>query len=311
MKAFTSFVIASFFAIIDVASAQNSTETSLVRIEHISDVDCASPCDRTAVLFIHGITGGQDTWLNDETQAYWPNLIATDPELGSQVDVFSIDYESDAFSGPSFVTILRELDQRLDEILMNKNYQKAIFVAHSLGGNLARAYLHHLKMRFGHRAMSTFRLVFTLGTPNQGSSLANFAKWLSGNEQMRVLTTLSENDFQQHLNMSTYDILAKHEGSCPDLSFFAAYEMKPMPPVGIIVSRESATALSDGSTIKGFALNHSELAKPSDRDDPLYRWIADEVSECLNGDHLCGGPLEDMCSDQADDGPDPRRPLEN
>ncbi len=309
MKVFIPLILAVLIAMTSSPSAQDSMENNLVRIEHVSDADCASPCSRIAVIFIHGITGGQDTWLNEDTQAHWPNLIATDPAFESLVDVFSIDYDSAPFSGPSFVTILNELARQLDDVLMRKNYNKAIFVGHSLGGNLARAYLHHLKTRYGHRALSTFRLVVTLGTPNKGSSLANFAKWLSGNEQVRVLTTVTENDFQQYLNVSTDDILAKHEGFCPDLSFFSAYEMNAMPLVGIVVSQESATAFSNESTIKGFEMNHSELAKPKGRDDPIYRWVADRVSDCLEGNRLCGGTFDDVCTQMG--GPNPTLALDD
>lgn len=311
MKSTAACALAILSTMIGPVAAQDLTETGVVRIEHISDSHCVSPCSRIAIIFIHGITGNQDTWLNEDTSARWPDLIANDPKFERQIDVFSIDYDSDGFSGPSFVTILKELDQQLDDLLVSKNYEKAIFVAHSLGGNLARAYLHHLKNRYGHEAMSTFRMIFTLGTPNMGSSLANIAKWLSGNEQVRVLTTLSENDFQQHLNVSTNEILAKHEDYCPDLSFFSAYELNPTPPVGVIVTQESATTFSDNSAVKGFRLNHSELAKPRGRDDPLYQWVAGGISSCLNGEDLCGGTFQDGCDRPRPDGPNPMLGLSN
>lgn len=260
---------------LDAASAEP------VRITHESAEDCSIPCDRTAVVFIHGIIGSKATWSADSSNGYWPDLLATDPSLGSKLDVYRVDYDSFLFeAGPSIVDVLRSLQTQLDEIFLKKQYKTAILIGHSLGGNIARAYLMHVKARFGHRALSTFRLTFTLGTPVLGSELATIARVGSSNQQLRVLLPIKVNDFGQFLNLTLSDIENKHQQVyCPRLYRFAAFEEKPLPVVGLVVSKASATA--DSNESMGFSEDHISISKPKDRSSDIYVWVKDKIAACL------------------------------
>jgi hypothetical protein len=183
-------------------------------------------------------------------------------------------------------------------------YPKVVFVAHSLGGDIARAYLIHVAGRYGHASLARFRLVYTFGTPLEGSPRAYFNK-LSLNPQTRVLLPLKINDFLQFTNLLMRDVDAKHKEYCPSLRFLAGYETKPLPGVGIIVSKESATL--DSNESKAFHENHIEMVKPANRTDPdsAYMWVkqgvkacVDASGQCLSAAHLYGGP----CGDTAPDG---------
>jgi len=128
--------------------------------------------------------------------------------------------------------------------MVRKKYEKTIFIAHSLGGIFVRTYLAHVKQAYGHAALSRFRLIVTLGTPNEGADLANFALLLSQNEHMRVLRPIQVNDFQQFLNHSFDDIKSKHE-PCASLRSYAAYEENPIPGIGLVVEKQSAIQGAD------------------------------------------------------------------
>src|SRR5262245_16829550 len=65
--------------------------------EHVRS--CDTPCERLAVIFVHGLTGSRATWSNGNS--FWPDLLATDPEIGKDIDVYRIDYDSFRFSGPA------------------------------------------------------------------------------------------------------------------------------------------------------------------------------------------------------------------
>jgi triacylglycerol esterase/lipase EstA (alpha/beta hydrolase family) len=187
------------------------------------------------------------------------------------------------------MAIETEIDKFLDKLILEKKYSKVIFIAHSLGGILVRTYLLHVKHSYGHAALSRFRMVITLGTPNEGSNLANLGQLFTDNEQIRVLKPIDVNDFQQLLIHMRRDIQGKHE-ACPSLRTFAAFEKKPVSLLlGIVVEEASAT---QGAFAKiGFERNHIELPKPVSPDDPVYSWATRLVADCVRHDvNACPPP---------------------
>src|SRR6266496_4439395 len=73
--------------------------------------NCGSPCDRDLVIFVHGVSGSRETWVNTKTKAYWPNLISEDQEL-AEFDVARLDYESYLLSrGPSIEEVLVDMQE--------------------------------------------------------------------------------------------------------------------------------------------------------------------------------------------------------
>ena len=299
MKAILLWAAATSFLLSGVIA-----RAEVVRVIDESQIACATPCERAAVVFIHGILGSKETWQSGTT--FWPTLLASDPNIGDKVDVYRVDFDSYLFApGPSLVDVLRELQERLDSLLEAKQYSKVFLVGHSLGGNIARDYLLHIKAKYGHRALSIFRVTYTLGTPMLGSSLTSLASFASQNQQLRVLLPIKVNDFQQLLNLTLEDIVNKHhQVYCPEMSVFAAYETKPMGLAGIVVTKESATGYAN--TTQGFDKNHSTLVKPQDRSDLVYRWVADSMGTCIAGRDYCSTPILPDCGRLPEGWPNPR-----
>lgn len=263
-----------------------------VAVLHQGNGNCAAPCPQLAVIFLHGFTGSQETWNNGAGVSF-PKMLAEDPAIGDKLDVYSLSYESLWNSGAPIVETTNQVAAAIDAVVKDKRYGKIVLVAHSLGGNVAREYLAHVKLRYGHAALSRFRLVVTLGTPSEGSELASFAMLFSDNPQLRSLIDIHRSDFLQFLNQTQIDYLSKKiNNRCNSLEFDAGYEMKTTG-LTLIVSRQSATAGADRT--QGFDKNHIELPKPADRQDAVYRWVSDELTLCLNGD--------DRCVNSADPGP--------
>lgn len=294
------------FAIVTILVGVNSARAdAIVRITQESPVSCTEPCERSAVIFIHGILGSQATWENKAKTTSWPIMLAIDPELKGSIDVYRVDYDSFLFSaGPSIVDVLKGLEEQLDAILIEKQYKKVFLIGHSLGGNVARAYLMHIKAAFGHRALSSFNLTFTLGTPVQGSDLANIARLASSNQQIRVLRPIKINDFGQLLNLTLNDIENKHQQVfCPKLLSYAAYEKLPEPMIGLVVSEGSATA--SASVAKGFDRTHTTLVKPEDREDDVYKWVKSNMMACIKGSTICQ-PRTPACGSLPEGWPNPK-----
>jgi pimeloyl-ACP methyl ester carboxylesterase len=268
--------------------ATSAMAEPIARLTPHRAADCPAPCPRAAVIFIHGITGSKETWGSQAGNLYWPTMLANDAALSNDIDIYQIDYDSKLFDGPATMAIETEIDKFLDKLILEKKYSKVIFIAHSLGGILVRTYLLHVKHSYGHAALSRFRMVITLGTPNEGSSLANLGRLATDNEQIRVLRPIDVNDFQQLVNKSIREIQAKHE-ACPSLRTFAAFEKKPVFPLGIIV--EEASATKDAFAKIGFERNHNELPKPASLDDLVYAWATSLVADCVRNDvNACPPP---------------------
>ena len=186
--------------------ATSAMTEPIARLTMHSASECPAPCPRAAVIFIHGITGSKETWGSPAGDLYWPTMLAKEAALSNDIDIYQIDYDSKPFDGPPAVAIETEIEKFLDKLILEKKYSKVIFIAHSLGGIFARTYLLHVKHTYGHAALSRFRMVITLGTPNEGSSLANLGRLATDNEQIRVLRPIDVNDFQQLVNKSIREI---------------------------------------------------------------------------------------------------------
>jgi triacylglycerol esterase/lipase EstA (alpha/beta hydrolase family) len=272
-----------FSIVLMVVSAFAAHAESIVRLEPQDGYHCPVPCERPAVIFIHGIIGTKATWGDPTSDLYWPKMLSRERDLGDDLDIYQIDYDSNLFSGPAVVPVEEALEQQLDSLMKRERYSKVIFIAHSLGGIMVQSYLLQVKNRYGHRALSRFRMVISLGTPYQGSSLANLARLVTANEQVRVLRPVDVNDFKQLLNHTIDDLQEKHK-VCETLRTFAAYEEKPMLGLGIIVDRDSATFNAYESV--GFERDHKELFKPKSINPPdrVYTWATRLLASCVNKD---------------------------
>lgn len=273
-----------------------------VRLIEDSVAACDAPCPRTAVIFIHGITGSRETWVNRDRGAYFPQLLADDPAFAGGLDVYRVDYDSWWNEGEPIVSIGKALAAQLDPIIIKRRYSRIVFVVHSLGGNIARAYLLHVKARYGHAALGRFRLLITLGTPMEGASIARLALGIGHalpfgeNDQLRSLLEIKQNDFLQLLNLNLQEFTLKHiDNGCPTFEIDAGFEQLPVPLIGIVVPEASATL--DATRTMGFERTHATLPKPGDRDDAVYRWVEGEIAACIAGTERCQAPEQpERCS---------------
>jgi hypothetical protein len=204
-----------------------------------------------------------------------------------KIDVYSVQYDSLWNSGPPIVAVTKAVAAQFDDLVQRKRFSKIVFVAHSLGGNIAREYLAHVKLTYGHAALSRFRLVITLGTPFDGASLGGLASLFSTNEQIRSLIDIRKNDFLQLLQETQEDYLQKRLNNlCTPVEFDAVYETEPVGQI-LVVSRASATVNATRTAGEGFAKNHLSLPKPADREDKVYTWVRDEIRLCVAGQARC------------------------
>ncbi len=153
-------------------------------------VSDSPPSDRKTlcVVFVHGIFGNDSTWGKGETSL--PKLLLSDPAFDGKVDAFLFEYTSPWLKNASSIS---QLSRKLSGALKDNHvwdYQKVIFVAHSMGGIVVREYL------VAHRDhISQIPMMYFYAVPTDGATLTRSASRISGNPQLRGMLPLEDNDF--------------------------------------------------------------------------------------------------------------------
>jgi pimeloyl-ACP methyl ester carboxylesterase len=213
-----------------------------------------SHADRV-IVFIHGVFGdGTSTWTNPATHAYFPALIRDDKTFDG-VDIWVHEFDTPKLRRTYTID---ELADHLRKYLNNDNvianHRQVIFVCHSLGGLVARAYL--LKYRL---PVNQVPMIYFFSTPTTGADVATLASFISANPQltdMRKMTTDSPGTigtWQSQWVASEY--------SHATLSY-CGYETLPIHGVQI-VQRESATNLCN-TRYDPIRRDHIAIVKPAD-----------------------------------------------
>jgi hypothetical protein len=250
-------------------------------------------------------------------------LLAEDPDIGSEIDVYAVNYDSSLlWNKSSIVDIVKQIDRELDGLFYRKRYQKIAMICHSMGGIVCGSYLLHVKARYGHRVLAKFRLIVGMAVPHEGSDYATLLNMLNLSAQTRILVPIERNDFLQLLNLTTTSILKKQRDQhCPMLSTYAAYEKLPLQsyydvphsilaPLNLmIVSQASAAAGADKS--RGFNRDHLTLVEPTGPADEVNVWVRDNLRDCIKGTTVCRGSLRDaqysQCGKPLDEFPNPNQ----
>lgn len=236
---------------------------------------CEQPCERHAIVFVHGLFGGIDSWDNGATS--FPDILRKDPLCG-ECDIFMISYPTKPSESNKIrlTDIAKQLAERLDSL---GNYKAIHLIGHSMGGNAILISLMFTKFLHddAHQRLTKYRNIILLGTPIEGSSFANFRRlaelWIGRDPQLVALKPIADNELPVLTELAMATIDAKRASLRLALIPIAtAWEEKPLYGVGIIVPRESAEAL--GTEHKGFAKDHEQLVKPASRCDDVYQWVA-------------------------------------
>jgi|GEM_PF-2569537 len=242
-----------------------------------------------AVIFVHGIFGGEETFQNGQFD--WRENL---PPLidGSAIDVYSVTYKTQLFHwlGKN-VASLDEVVYALYHGLQSQvgggksfverlPYKSIGFIGHSLGGNISTAYLHTVKTERGHDERARHGYIITLGAPTTGAQIADVAIWLKerlGMRQDALLESLRrDNTFLRMLAHWRYSESRKASNfRCREVRLFMAREGATMYGIPIVPDlRPADFAFSASQPPKIFeGVNHEQLAKPASKDDPIYMWV--------------------------------------
>jgi hypothetical protein len=279
-------------------------QPSPVRLYPVRDSCGSQDCGgRHAIVFVHGIYGGANTFTNTSRARdfNWPEQVPS-VIAGSPVDVFRVEYQTALLSWAR--ADIASLDQVVEAIhpelarLRARGYSSVNFIAHSLGGNVVKAYLHSVKSEEGHVERSRHAFVLTLGTPVNGAAIANVGLLLKdflGMQDPLLSSLQRDNTFLRMMSLWGRQEDAKStKFRCRQVSLYAGIESKPMGPVQIVDIISAERALPDFARSKVFPLNHSEIAKPDSASSELYRWFMEIAAAELSRVNEWG-PIRKLC----------------
>jgi protein SERAC1 len=163
------------------------------------------------VLFIHGFTGGRDTWRH-EVDGYFYDHLLEYSAFREGYDIAVFEYYSKLLNlFPIAGSITKRIYSLFKSIQpkVQKNisiyeisnllasrirfdlegYQNIVVIAHSMGGLVTKSYALQ-ELEAGRHCK--IKLILSLAVPHLGADLATYGKLLSNNQQIEDLAPLSE-----------------------------------------------------------------------------------------------------------------------
>ena len=232
------------------------------------------------IIFVHGFCGdAKTTWVNNTNGFNFPDQLEKDLAAeGTPAYVISFNYVSNLEVAPSIIDIAKRLSFKIQQLMQNHEYKEISFVAHSMGGIIARQYI----LRHQPLELSTSTRVdhlVLLGSPTNGAQMADLGeKLLLHNRQIAELRNVDQgNSFLEALN----DQWSRHfvEDRTRYILMAAAYETVPMLLDRKLVQFSSTIHLA--SENMGFSTNHIGLSKPIDKNDDIYQWVKAKLKQSL------------------------------
>ena len=250
LSAFVTTVTIFIFSAIFTALAEEPTS---IYIRQAPNAD-------TVIIFVHGFGGdGVSTWTNNETNTYWPIMVTHDHTFDG-VDIFVYSYSNGLVSSLSSSLSIDELAANMRYVLVSQgitNYKKIIFLSHSLGGLITRAYLLDNRDVAEHTLFAYF-----YSTPTTGSQIASLTGYFFNTPQLQNLGSLSPDAYIADLIRHWLDAEFKFPSYC-------AYEKKPTNGITLVVSMGSAVALCT-KHIDPIDADHFQIVKPSSQNSASY-----------------------------------------
>lgn len=203
------------------------------------------------IVFVHGVLGEpRATWTNSTTGAFFPAIVSKDSTF-DEADIFVYGFPSPKAKGSYNIDELTDHMRRtLDVNNITKNYDEVVFVCHSMGGIVTRAFL--LKFR---DIEFKVPMIYFFSTPSTGSSLAAFAKAFGKNPQFADMVGIADNTYLGSQQSSW--LASKYANS---VKSFCAYEV--LDTYGVrVVDRSSATNLCN-VRLDPIDANHVDIVKP-------------------------------------------------
>ena len=243
------------------------------------------------ICFVHGLTGNRNTtWTAHGQPTPWPKTLLPPKLSKSRI----LTYGYDAYIVQKSVAGSNRLidhatnlhnDLTTDRALCNASSRPIIFVAHSLGGLVCKEAILMSRNNPEAHLRSIFDCVkgiAFMGTPHKGSWMAEWAKIPAGalgivrstnKSLLKILET--ESQLLGSIQLRFLAMIRELRESGRRLEVTCFFEELPLPMVGKIVSRESATL--EGYIQVSVHANHSDMVKFGSAEENGFKRLLGEL----------------------------------
>lgn len=156
-------------------------------------INSESETKKNLILFVHGFTGGKETWINADEIKRIPYFLKDNKEIFENFDFEYFEYftkltdkiEKISFISSYFFGKKRKFKKNIsiedikdilytDIVVKFSKYEKIVIIAHSMGGLISKAAL----LKLIDEDKNLISLFLSLAVPHNGSKLADIAKIL-------------------------------------------------------------------------------------------------------------------------------------
>jgi pimeloyl-ACP methyl ester carboxylesterase len=210
----------------------------------------------TVIVFVHGLReDGITAWTNTNNNVYWPELLSHDHSFDGP-DIFVFSYPSDLSTNLSIDDVVENMRAALNANRIQQ-YSRIIFLSHSMGGIVTRAYLLEYRDIAARTAFAYF-----FSTPTTGSEVASMARWAFQSPQIEELKLMGPDDYLARL-------MRQWRAASFSFPSYCAYEKKATDGVMLVVDMASASALCT-TVLDPIDADHAEIVKPDNQNSPSY-----------------------------------------
>ncbi|RYO91812.1 hypothetical protein DL764_008237 [Monosporascus ibericus] len=243
------------------------------------------------ICFVHGLAGSRDsTWTAHGQSTPWPKTLLP-PRVGT---ARVLTYGYDAYGVRTSVASSNRLinhatnllnDLTTDRASVEASSRPLIFVAHSLGGLVCKEAIllsrnnpeAHLRDVFN----CTKGIVF-MGTPHKGSWMADWAKIPASalgfvKSTNKLLLEILETDDQllESIQVRFWSMIRELREAGRPFEVTCFFEELPLPVVGKVVSKESATF--EGYSSFSIHANHRDMVRFGSAEDNGFKRLLGEL----------------------------------
>lgn len=208
----------------------------------------------TVIVFVHGVMGDAVSTWTSQGGAYWPSLLSEDHTFDG-ADIYVLSYAAGLWATLSIDELAENM--RADLIANGvSGYDRLIFISHSMGGLVTRAYLLKNQDVAAHTAFAYF-----FSAPTTGAEIASLAQYILSSPQIIKMKPMNADDYLADL----YRQWLAAKFAFPS---YCAYEKRPTSGI-LIVTMTSAAALCTRA-LDPIDTDHSNIVKPNNTNAATY-----------------------------------------
>jgi len=243
------------------------------------------------ICFVHGLTGNRDsTWTAHGQSTPWPKTLLPRKLRKARILTYGYDAYIVRKSVASSNRLIDHATNLLNDLTTDRACCKAstrplIFVTHSLGGLVCKEAIllsrnnpeAHLRGIFD----CTKGIIF-MGTPHKGAWIADWAHipasvfCLVKSTNKSLLEILeTDNQFLESIQIRFWAMIREQREGGRRLDVTCFFEELPLPVVGKVVSKESATL--EGYNSISIHANHINMVKFGSAEDNGFKRLLGEL----------------------------------